>query len=371
MPSLKLLFQISAIKNGQGLVAPLLSCLLIGFVGSLQAGLVLTQPAPVEITQGNLRYAPDSINLIEGNKAQLTTTQSSADAVKSGKVVAASSKRVSAQIQLGLQRLHGLQGPQDLKQAGQAFMLAFARSDPQAPAAVALCHLLGCYGTPDRRAVELWIERTRAREPAKAKLLEWASLEQFAVAQNANANTNASRARLQALLQEAVRLLDPVALNEQGLQQVAVGQHRAALRSFEQAAQRGSQAAARNYNLLSQMPQQQAAVVFPALAPISPVAAPGQAIYDTAVRHHVGTGMPANYSQAVLYYRQAADLGHLQAKRMLELIFSRRTADGSLDQIWMRQLAAQAASSSSSANATSAMWLQKDISLLADWLPQD
>jgi uncharacterized protein len=308
---------------------------------------------------------------------------------------AAPARRVSAQLQLGLARLHGINMPQDLKEAGKDFMLAHAKGDPQAPAAVALCHLMGCYGTPDRRSVALWIDRTRAREPAKARLLEWASFEQFAPADRFKLTRSA------ALLQAAARALDPVALNEQGLQQVTANQRQAATTSFSQAAERGSAAAARNLELLAQSQSNRASNAGAANATsrsAEPAPAPlaGQAAFELAQRYHAGQGLPINYIQAVQYYKQAADAGHLQAKRMIELIFSRRTAQGTLDDVWMRQLAPGGSVSATALGSNGmrapsdaapfivvatppspfmaqspAVWLQKDISLLADWMPLD
>ena len=265
-------------------------------------------------------------------------------------------KRISPQIQHGLQLLHGIQGPQDLKQAGYAFMLAHSRGDAEAPAAVAYCTLLGCYGVPDRPSVALWIERARAREAGKAKLLEWAAAEQF--------TNGASSPRLASLLREAAVLQDPVALNEQGLQQLAAGQSAAALKSFESAAQKGSPAAARNLSLLNQQPENRAEA-----AARSGASTPGQSAYEQAKRYHLGQGVPINDVQAIELYRQAANLGHLQAKRMLALISSRLNAQGQPDTAWMRLLAQRQAGVNSLETQATAIWPQKDISLLADWLP--
>lgn len=269
-----------------------------------------------------------------------------------------SPKRVSPQIQHGLRLLHGLAGPQDLKQAGYIFMLAYTRGDAQAPTAVAYCTLLGCYGGPDRRSVALWIERARVREGGKAKLLEWAAADQF--------DTAASSARLASLLRDASALQDPVALNELGLQQLTAGQRSTALKSFESAAQKGSSAAARNLNLLIQQPENRTES-----AERSNAVSPGQSLYEQAKRYHLGQGVPINDVQAIELYRQAANLGNLQAKRMLGLIFSRVNPQGRPDPIWMRQLALRQQGLRSLEMQATAIWPQKDISLLADWLPME
>ncbi len=321
-------------------------------------GLPLLATARVVITD-----APGSGAASEGHQFSPSAI---APAPPSSKVKAVSLKKVSAQIQLGLQKLHGLNEPQDLKQAGYTFMLAYSRGDPQAPAAVAYCTLMGCFGVPDRRSVALWIERARQREPAKAKLIEWASAEQAAEAQ--------TRLRAAGLLRDAIALQDPVALNEQGLQLLTSGQRGSALKSFEMAAQRGSTAAARNFNLLVQQINNKTHPFTPQTSPDQTRLAntiPGQALYEQAVRYHAGKGVPVNDVQAIELYRQAANLGHLQAKRMLELILVKLDARGNPDPLWMRLLAQRHLTNTSYEVPSTAIWLQKDISLLADWIAQE
>lgn len=320
------------------------------------AGVVTTEgPGSAAFKEGH-HFAPDSIPAGVGSDKPLPT----------GRLSAAAPRRVSAQISLGLQLLHGLQGQQDLKQAGYNLMLAYTRGDAQAPTAVALCTLMGCYGTPDRRSVALWIERARVREPAKAKLLEWAAAEKW--------SESVPRNRAATLLRDAVALQDPVALNEQGLQLLTAGQRAAALKSFEQAARRGSPAGARNFNLLVQQPDP-AANARPAAAASSglemPSSTSGRLLYEQAKRYHAGQGVPVNDVQAIELYKQAANQGNLQAKRMLELIFSKTDSRGLPDSVWMRLLAQQHLEPTGYELKPSAFWPQKDISLLADWLPQD
>jgi uncharacterized protein len=330
--------------------------LLIGMSGSAWAGIVLTEPkggagSPVKPASEHLQFSPDPLPTQQGTPITPLLSAPPAEQAVRG-------KRVSTQIQLGLQHLHGTQGSPDLKQAGLAFMQAWARNDPQAAAAVAVCHWMGCYGTPDRRAVALWIDRARAREPGKAKLLEWASAQRWNP-QNPSAS--------QTLLLAAAQLQDPIALNEQALGQVTAGQQRLALRNFELAAQRGSPAALHNQHKLAQQLDSASTDTSGTHA-----SSAGQAQYEQGMRYHAGAGVPVNYAQALLYYRQAASMGHLQAQRMVQLIVSVRTVQGQLDDAWIRQLAPQLQGGKlSTPNAQPvAIWLQKDISLLADWQPQ-
>ncbi len=350
--------QISMVKFLAKLHAALLViAALISMPMQAHARVVMTEsPGSVAAKEGH-HFTPDSIP---------TPAEAANKPTSTSKLKAAAPKRVSAQIQLGLQKLHGLQEPQDLKQAGYAFMVAYSRGDPQAPTAVAYCALMGCYGVPDRRSIALWIERARLREPAKAKLLDWASADQATDVQ--------MRARAAIFLRDAIALQDPVALNEQGLQQLTAGQRAAAVKSFELAAQRGSSAGARNFNLLVQKTNDNnnpfsPRTGLPESRPSSAI--PGQALYEQATRYHAGKEVPANDVQAIELYRQASNQGHLQAKRMLELIFLKLDARGSPDPLWMRLLAQRHLTNTSIEVPTTAIWLQKDISLLADWIIQD
>ena len=61
--------------------------------------------------------------------------------------------------------------------------------------------------------------------------------------------------------------------------------------------------------------------------------------FTQAQRYHRGQGVPSNYTEAIRLYQLAQNQGSVAAKKMLELIFSRPTADGQIDLSWMQQLA--------------------------------
>ena len=58
-----------------------------------------------------------------------------------------------------------------------------------------------------------------------------------------------------------------------------------------------------------------------------------------AQKNHRGDGISANFVEAIRLYRFAQSRGSVEAKKMLELIFSRPGADGKIDIAWMQQLA--------------------------------
>ena len=61
--------------------------------------------------------------------------------------------------------------------------------------------------------------------------------------------------------------------------------------------------------------------------------------FTQALRYHRGDGVPSNYTEALRLYQVAAANGSKPAQRMLERIYSRPAADGSVDIAWMQQLA--------------------------------
>ncbi len=61
------------------------------------------------------------------------------------------------------------------------------------------------------------------------------------------------------------------------------------------------------------------------------------ALFEQARKlHRTGTTLPA-YARAIDLYQKAASLGHEPAKRVLSLILSRPTVNGTIDPAWMRQ----------------------------------
>jgi uncharacterized protein len=325
------------------------------------ARVVKTPALPDEQTA--LSYAPQSVGPL-GQPAAAAPLRS----------LSPNAPPVSTALQQGLAYLHGLDRQQDLALAGKMMMKAWMQGDKYAAAGVALCHASGCYGPPDARSVQLWIERARRASPAKAKLLEW-HWANLAAQSNPQAST---RAKAQRLLQEAAALGDPVALNERALQTISEGKTRQAAALLERARLRGSPAAAYNLGKLNQIQLPLEGNIGGAAnlgasvggfgnAAVNPA---GQADYELALTYHRGKGVPVNITQAVAFYQKAAQQGHMAAQRMLALIFSRPTAQGTIDQVWFRQLAPpEGVASAPSARAQTTAWFQSDSSVLIDWLP--
>jgi uncharacterized protein len=114
---------------------------------------------------------------------------------------------------------------------------------------------------------------------------------------------------------------------ELGLESVAANRPEQALAYFRAVAPR-SQVATANVALM------QARLQSP-----SKIATSADETLALAQRNHRGEGQPANYVEAIRLYQKAQSQGSTQARKMLELIFSRPLANGHVDVAWMQQLA--------------------------------
>ena len=245
---------------------------------------------------------------------------------------------------LGLMALHGKAMPADPVQAQHWFERAYLLGNPMAPAGLAWCHIDGCGGRPRPELARTWIDRLRKAAPGRALFLEWTLASQLApmdIAQPsplhlAQPVPSAHPARHRDLLLRAAQAGDSNALNELGLENVTAGRTDIALRQF-QAAARQSDAAAHNAHLLAER-MDAAKTLAPGAHPSAQSTA--HTWWLQARKYHRGDGVPANYTEAMRLYQQAAAKGSREAKHMLELIYSRPGPQGGVDIAWMQQLAA-------------------------------
>ena len=181
----------------------------------------------------------------------------------------------------------------------------------------------------------------RATHPARADYLEWVLASRQTPLQVAPAR-NTTRAMTQPLeqslpqqrqLERAAAEGDVQARLELALNDVANGRPDEALRTFNSLAKR-SRAAKANAQLLEARSNTNAVLNSPLTAQAS-----AEDLLAAARAYHRGDGRPANYAEAIRLYRMAADKGNAEARKMLELIYSRPTPDGTVNLGWMQQLA--------------------------------
>ena len=239
---------------------------------------------------------------------------------------------------LGLLYVHGIGVAIDLAEATVWFERAQALGEPLAAAGLAWCALEGCKTAPDPAAAQRWIAPLRAANAPRAQYMQWLIETRLTPLQLASPAAPAGPApSAPALLANRELLLraaeggDIHARIELGFESVAANRNAEALDYFRAAAPR-SAAAAANVALMSNRTN---------AAEVKPPGTTGAAAETLAQarRNHRGEGQPANFVEAIRLYRLAQSQGSQEAKKMLELIFSRPGANGAIDIAWMQELA--------------------------------
>lgn len=239
----------------------------------------------------------------------------------------------SASWVLGLLYVHGIGVVANLADAFYWFKRADAMGEPLAAAGLAWCAIEGCMGVSDPEAARRWISALRRTNPPRAQYLQWLLESRLMPTQIAAPGMAPGYATSgvpnRPLLLSAAQGGDIHALIELGLESLGASRRDDALMWFGEAAPR-SPAAAANMALLKE--------------PIRslPEDARSQEARETlarAQRNHRGDGQPANFVEAIRLYRLAQSQGSQQARKILELIFSRPGPDGQIDIGWMQQLA--------------------------------
>ena len=274
---------------------------------------------------------------------------------------------------MGLLTLHGIGVAPDLAAAVSWFERARSLGEPLANAGLAWCEIDGCKTTANPAGARRWLPGLRTVNLPRAQYFQWlidSRLQPVQLELNSSANNpnrpEASKLASRQLLLNAAKRGDVQANLELGLASAADNQLEKALLFFKAAAPRSSIAAANaDFILQRTLATPNLQVEFPA-ATVSPrisvepdqiTTKPGSNILiigpealaapsDTlarAKRNHRGEGQSANFTEAIRLYRAAQSQGNtassVEARKILELIFSRPGPGGQLDVAWMQQLA--------------------------------
>ena len=271
--------------------------------------------------------------------------------------------------ELGLIYLHGAGVRRDPALALQWFQRAARLGrEPWAYAGLAWCAIDGCVGPPNVEEANRNIALLRRRHPARADYLAWVLASRQApveVASNRMGQAMEPVVPDLALLERAAAAGDVQANLELGI--IAATDHRTAdaQRYFSRASPQ-SRAAEVDLQILKNGGATPNRAVLPSPAPN----VDAQMALAMAQRYHRGLGVPANFSEAIRFYRLAADRGSQQAKRMLALIYSRLMPNGSINVGWMQQLAyVDPLTTIPSLPAQTAQMMQRDPTPLFDLMP--
>ena len=332
----------------------------------VQAAARFTPVAPIRVaTTGLFSAQPGTSNISSTSDTAQQRALSQLRSRAEGKGVSPATQR-EAQWVMGLLALHGIAMAQDGPQARTWFERAQRAGHPLASAGLAWCAMDGCGQPPDPPAARPWIAQLAKTDPARAQYLEWLLARRLAPLSTAEPVGEAlavAGTPDQELLQRAARSGSPGAQLEWGLALLAQDEPEAALRQFRAAAARSSSAAtnaqmlgerlrpagqlvsaqgsstpaAQGPQAMQRTPQLSGAPSEQDIQVRQPVTAQQQ--WEQAQRYHRGDGVPANYTEALRLYQQAASHGHVASRRMLELIYSRPAPGGGVDIGWMQQLA--------------------------------
>ena len=238
--------------------------------------------------------------------------------------------------QLGLIYLHGAGVRRDPAQAQRWFERAARfRREPLAQAGLAWCFLDGCIGPPNPAAASRAIVQLRQTHPARADFLAWVLASRQAPLQVSRPGTmQDQKLELPAkqLLERSAAAGDMHANIELGMDAVANKRLTQAEDYFKRA---GPNSAAAATNLQELRSRDEVIVNRPA----PPATTSANEALAAARKYHRGEGVPANFVEAIRYYRLAESRGSVEARRMLGLIYSRPMPDGSVNAGWMQQLA--------------------------------
>ena len=252
------------------------------------------------------------------------------------RTIGSTTQSAQAAWQLGLIYLHGAGVRRDPPLAQRWFEQAarFGR-EPWAYAGLAWCCLDGCVGPPDAAAAARAIEQLRPRHPARADYLQWVLESRQTPLQVVKPGMNQDQVLelpSRQLLEKSAAAGDVHANIELGLNAVANRRLEQAESYFKRAGPNSAAAAA---NLQELRGRDELIVNRPA----PPATASANEALAAARKYHRGEGVPANFVEAIRFYRLAESRGSVEARRMLGLIYSRPMPDGSVNAGWMQQLA--------------------------------
>jgi uncharacterized protein len=240
---------------------------------------------------------------------------------------------------MGLLTLHGRGLPADVKRAKSWFQIAWQQGEKMASAGLAWCEMVGCGMPPDLAKARYWRTQLARVNRGRALYFEWLARAKSApldLPNDMDIQFGIDTIPHHKLLVEAANAGDIHAHIELGIESAAKNQLDEALQHFL-FAEKNSSIISTNASLIrteindakSIAAQPHSGVDRNELAELS---------WLQARRYHRGEGIPINYVEAIRLYRKAADLGHLQAKKMLDLIFSQSVETGAVNIFWMQRL---------------------------------
>jgi TPR repeat protein len=304
--------------------------------------------------------------------AQLKTLASQAEMASNTSKKTSAISANSAWI-LGLLYLHGIGMPTDAMRAKYWFQVAWQQGEQMASAGLAWCEMVGCGMPSDLARARYWRTKLASVNRPRSLYFEWLEKTMLApleIPRGADPKTNRYNIANRELLLEAANAGDIHAHIELGIESASKNQLDDALKHFTFAAKK-SQIAASNADHIRSNILNSSSLNGLQLSK-SEQGESGELSLVQARRYHKGDGVPANYSEAIRLYKKASDLGNLEAKRMLGLIFSQPGDNGTINILWMQKLGQVDLSGSTPqlSNAYAPVLLHREETGLTDFIPQ-
>jgi TPR repeat protein len=240
---------------------------------------------------------------------------------------------------MGLLTLHGRGLPADVKRAKSWFQIAWQQGEKIASAGLAWCEMVGCGMPLDLAKARYWRTQLSKVNRGRALYFEWLARAKSApldLPNDVDAKSTIDKIPHHKLLVEAANAGDIHAHIELGIASAAKNQLDEALQHFVFAEQNSSIVSNNASHIRSEIDQEKS------LSKLQESSFNNADLAESswlqARRYHRGEGIPINYVEAIRLYRKAADLGHLHAKKMLDLIFSQSTEMGAINIFWMQRL---------------------------------
>lgn len=240
---------------------------------------------------------------------------------------------------MGLLTLHGRGLPVDVRRAKSWFQIAWQQGKKIASAGLAWCEMVGCGMPPDLAKARYWRTQLPKVNRGRALYFEWLARAKSApldLPNDVDAKSTIDKIPHHELLVEAANAGDIHAHIELGIESAANNQLNEALQHFVFAEQNSSIVSNNASHIRSEIDQEKS------LSKLQKSSFNNADLAESswlqARRYHRGEGIPINYVEAIRLYRKAADLGHLHAKKMLDLIFSQSTEMGAINIFWMQRL---------------------------------
>lgn len=313
--------------------------------------------APVPTAPFNVDRAPSAPIIFSGNPtspeirtqnmdsaqvdAKITRLRTVATApimrgLRSAEAANAARTQANAAWVLGLLYLHGTGVAASPADALGWFERAHALGEPLAVAGLAWCDIEGCKNAPNPALARRWLAALRKVNAPRALYFQWLIEARLAPIQISTPRLKADSGLAVGVnlpnrqwLISAAQAGDVQATIELGLDSVAENQPAQALAYFRAVAPNSAVASANAALLTEQL-----------RGPLTtPQNASAEDLLARAQRNHRAEGQSANYVEAIRLYQLAKNQGSEQAKKMLELIFSRPLANGQIDIAWMQHLA--------------------------------